>query len=171
MRSIRFTRPGSMISPLLLVLLFALMTGMVYSPARAQTPNPNDQVYSVAKQLNCPTCAGRNLADCPTDTCMQWKKEIQDQLQQGKTPQQVISYFKARFGPGVLQEPPKQGAILILWLLPVFGLLALTLGAVVFLKRVSRPAPIRVTGSSSIHDTNNDSYVQRLEDEVRESRE
>ncbi len=92
--------------------------------AVAQTPAPlDDEVHDIAKQMNCPTCAGRNLADCPTETCAQWKQEIGAQLQAGKTSQEVLDYFEARFGPTVMQEPPKEGAVLALWVVPVLGAL------------------------------------------------
>jgi cytochrome c-type biogenesis protein CcmH len=151
-----------------LVMAFAIVLGWAFSPVIAQTPDPNDKVYDVAKQLNCPTCAGRNLADCPTDTCLQWKQEIQDQLQQGKTPQQVIDYFKARFGPGVLQEPPKEGAVLVLWVLPVVGLIALAVGAVILLRRLSTP-PVRAGAETAQPVASVDAYTSRLEEEVRET--
>jgi cytochrome c-type biogenesis protein CcmH len=101
---------------------------------------------------------------------MQWKQEIQDQLQQGKTPQQVIDYFKARFGPGVLQEPPKEGAVLVLWVLPVVGLAALAVGAVILLRRLSTPRArasaetVQPEASVSV-----DEYTSRLEEEVRDT--
>ena len=51
-------------------------------PAFAQDPN-YDQVNEIAKKLNCPTCAGLNLADCNTQTCAQWRDQINDLLKQG----------------------------------------------------------------------------------------
>jgi cytochrome c-type biogenesis protein CcmH len=155
---------------LLLCVVLGLLCLAQARLVRAQTPDPNDQVYAVAKRLNCPTCGGRNLADCPTDTCTQWKNEIRAQLQAGKSPQQVIDFFKDRFGPTVLQEPPKEGAVLVLWVLPVLGLVALAAGGVVVLRRVTRqgnPSADKVL--ASIPTAPADNYVQRLEEEVRSS--
>ena len=152
-----------------MVFLFACLLLLVLQAhvARAQTPDPLDQVHDIAKQLNCPTCAGRNLADCQTDTCTQWKQEIQNQLAAGKSPQEVIDYFKARFGPTVLQEPPKEGVVLALWLLPVIGLIALGVGAAIFLRRITirRSATAPVTANAVSEPA--DEYVARLEEEVR----
>jgi cytochrome c-type biogenesis protein CcmH len=156
---------------LIVLSLFTLtFTASMVRPVAAQTPDPSDQVQRIAKQLNCPTCAGRNLADCPTDTCMQWKKEIQTQLQQGKSAQDVINYFQARFGPAVLQEPPKEGALLVVWVLPIVGLIALAFGAVVLLRRIGRPQVVTASsaqaGKEAVVD---DSYTARLEEEVRQT--
>ena len=151
--------------------LVMLMLAMSFGrPAFAQTPDPSDQVQTIAKRLNCPTCAGRNLADCPTDTCMQWKQEIQTQLQQGKSAQEVIDYFQARFGPSVLQEPPKEGALLVVWVLPVIGLAALAIGATIVLRRIGKPkAATAGVEQSAPEAATDDIYAARLEEEVRQS--
>ena len=155
---------------LLIALTALVFPGWFVRPSMAQTPDPSDRVQQIAKQLNCPTCAGRNLADCPTDTCMQWKQEIQTQLQQGKSAQDVIDYFQARFGPAVLQEPPKEGALLVVWVLPVIGLAAFAIGAVVVLLRISKPKAAPAGDGQPTPDTPaDDVYTARLEEEVRQS--
>lgn len=88
-----------------------------YSPAFAQEPN-YDRVNEIAKNLNCPTCAGINLADCRTLTCEQWRNQINDLIEQGYSDEEVLNYFTARYGEQVLQEPPKSGWRLFLWVLP-----------------------------------------------------
>ncbi|MCL5996938.1 MAG: cytochrome c-type biogenesis protein CcmH [Chloroflexi bacterium] len=155
---------------LIACVLWLIVAGIV----QAQTPDPSDRVHDIAKQLNCPTCAGRNLADCPTDTCMQWKQEIKDQLLAGKSQQEVLDYFQARFGPTVLQEPPKEGAILVLWVLPVIGLVALAAGGILVLRRVSAQRPktaneMPVTSGQALDIEVEDEYVARLEEEVRKA--
>lgn len=84
-----------------------LVTWLTAGGAQAQVPAPDEPTYRIAKQLNCPTCAGRNLADCPTETCAQWKAEIKAQLDAGKSAEEVLAYFQDRFGPTVLQERPR----------------------------------------------------------------
>ncbi|MCL4297660.1 MAG: cytochrome c-type biogenesis protein CcmH [Anaerolineae bacterium] len=83
-----------------------------------------DRVNEIAKHLNCPTCAGINLADCRTLTCEQWRDQIDDLVKQGYSDKEVLDYFVTRFGEQVLQEPPKSGSTLFLWVLPVTILLA-----------------------------------------------
>jgi cytochrome c-type biogenesis protein CcmH len=134
--------------------------------ARAQAPSPDldENVRRVAKQLNCPTCSGRNLADCPTETCLQWKTEIQTQLNSGKDPQQVIAYFQDRFGSGVLQSPPKSGDTLVLWLAPVGAALMLIGGGVMVARRLAQPRAAGVTLSTA-----SDAYTEELERQVSEN--
>ena len=109
--------------------LFLLVIGLGFLvilavPALAQEPN-FDRINEIAKKLNCPTCAGINLSDCRTLTCEQWREQIGDLVAEGYSDQEVLDYFSARYGTQVLQEPPRSGSTLILWVLPV---LAVVLG-------------------------------------------
>lgn len=132
-------------------------------PAHAQDGELEEQTREIAKRLNCPTCAGRNLADCPTDTCSQWKAEISTQLKAGRSADQVTESFMARFGPGVLQEPPRQGAYLLAWIFP-FALFAGLIGGALYVARKSSrrgPAPVETPAPA-------DPYAAELERQVRE---
>ena len=146
------------------VLFCLIAMFIVVSPLHAQTPQPADQMYTIAKKLNCPTCAGRNLADCPTDTCTQWKNEIIDQLKQGKTAEEIVGYFEGRFGSTVLQEPPKAGFTLFMWLIPVMALIGFGVLVTLVIQRSSRtPATPTNTAAPA-----NDPYAAELERQVKE---
>lgn len=93
-------------------------------PVTAFVQEPDyDRVNEIAKNLNCPTCVGQNLADCRTLTCEQWRNQINDLVAQGYSDEEVLNYFATRYGSQVLQEPPKSGWTLFLWVLPVLALL------------------------------------------------
>lgn len=135
-------------------------------PAQAQDGSLEEQTREIAKHLNCPTCAGRNLADCPTDTCAQWKGEIATQLKAGRSAAQVTEYFTARFGPGVLQEPPREGGYLLAWIFPfvVFGGLLITAFYVV--RKSSRRGIAGAPAAAASGPA--DPYADELERQVRE---
>ena len=92
---------------------------LVAQTAVAQQPVTDDQVNKVAKGLYCPVCESTPLDVCPTQACMDWRAQIRDLLAQGETEEQIQAYFAQRFGDGVLAEPPRRGANLILWFFPV----------------------------------------------------
>ncbi|MCS7056895.1 MAG: cytochrome c-type biogenesis protein CcmH [Thermoflexales bacterium] len=145
-------------------LALALIVLGIGRPTAAQLPAPDEATYRIAKQLNCPTCAGRNLADCPTETCAQWKAEIKAQLDAGKSAQEVLDYFQARFGTTVLQEPPKTGVTAPLWAAPVGAALVFLVAAGVVMWRTAgrnRAVSLASAGRSE------DPFVAALEDEVR----
>jgi cytochrome c-type biogenesis protein CcmH len=126
----------------------------------------DDRVHDLAKQMNCPTCAGRNLADCPTDTCKQWKDEIRSQLEAGKSDREVLIYFQTRFGPTVMQEPPKEGALLLVWIVPVAAAMVLMAAGVWAVRRAAARRSPSATQPATTHD---DPYVVALEEQVRQS--
>lgn len=110
-----------------LLLLVTIIIGIFVfaAPVLAQDPEPNyDQINDIAQKLNCPTCTGINLADCRTLTCEQWRDKIGELVNEGYTNQEVVDYFATRYGPQVLQEPPRSGFTLVLWVLPIIALLA-----------------------------------------------
>jgi cytochrome c-type biogenesis protein CcmH len=117
-----------------------------YSATFAQEPD-YDRINEIAKDLNCPTCAGLNLADCNTLTCAQWRDQISDLVKQGYSDEDVLKYFSNRYGSQVLQEPPKSGMTLFLWILPVLVLLAGGVWLIMALRRWSRPEPA-MTGAA-----------------------
>jgi cytochrome c-type biogenesis protein CcmH len=110
----------------LFFLIFAVFSLFVLAgPVLAQDPEPNyDRINEIAKDLNCPTCTGINLADCRTLTCEQWRDKIGELVIEGYSDQEVLDYFSARYGTQVLLEPPRRGFSLALWILPVIALLA-----------------------------------------------
>jgi cytochrome c-type biogenesis protein CcmH len=106
--------------------LFAVLTLLsilIATPALAQQPTA-DEINAVARKLSCPTCTGINVADCPTETCAQWRAQIGEMLAQGKSEQEILNYFAARYGDHVLQVPPKRGFFVWVWALPVIAIIA-----------------------------------------------
>ncbi len=96
---------------------------LMTSPVAAQQPTA-DEINAVAKKLSCPTCTGINVADCPTETCAQWRAKIGELLAEGKSEQEILDYFAARYGDHVLQVPPKRGFFVWVWALPVLAIIA-----------------------------------------------
>jgi cytochrome c-type biogenesis protein CcmH len=146
---------------------FALPT-----PALAQEPDYN-RINNIAKQLNCPTCVGINLADCRTQTCEQWRGQIGDLVEEGYTDQEVLDYFSVRYGDQVLQEPPKRGFTLILWGLPLIALLVGGAWLIYTMRGWSKRQPAPVTTTTTPFsppqpppDTPNDDYLSQVEQDL-----
>jgi len=76
------------------------------------------QVREIALQLRCPVCQGLSVGDSPSELANEMRALIREQLQQGKTPVQVLDYFAQRYGEWILLAPPKRGFNLIIWVLP-----------------------------------------------------
>ena len=94
----------------------------------------DQRVQQVGAQLKCPVCQNESVADSPSTLAQQMRFIIRQQLQEGKSEQEVIQYFVKSYGGQIIWSPPWQGFTLLIWLVPI-GLL---LGGVVLLFFVLR---------------------------------
>src|SRR6516162_2012505 len=89
----------------------------------------DQRVHDVASQLKCLVCQGESVADSPATLSQQMRGIIRQQLQSGKSEQEVIQYFVSRYGDRILLSPPWQGLTLLAWLVPI----ALMIGGLLLL--------------------------------------
>lgn len=154
----------------LLVLLLGLMPAAVSAQDDTVT---DDEVNAVAKDVYCPVCESTPLDVCPTQACADWRELIRTKLAEGQSRDQILEYFARQYGDGVLSNPPRRGAsLIVLWVLPVLGVL---LGLLLFsrLLRGMRkaapeaaaplPRPKTATGDPTLDD-----YIARVEKEIDE---
>jgi cytochrome c-type biogenesis protein CcmH len=97
----------------------------------AQTPNVENIVLRIAKNLYCPVCPATPLDVCETQACIQWRDLIRQKLLAGETEEQIRAYFIAQYGDRVLGAPPPEGFNLGAYILPF--LLLCAGGGVLFL--------------------------------------
>jgi cytochrome c-type biogenesis protein CcmH len=115
-----------------------------------------------------PFCTGLTLHDCPSDAAADLREDIAGWARGGLSEEQIIDRLEDEFGPGILATPPKDGAGLVAWLLPIAGLLAAIVTGV-FLAR-------RWTASTGATEEPVDGTIDptdrvRLEAELREIRD
>jgi cytochrome c-type biogenesis protein CcmH len=134
-----------------MVFLGALM--LTASGAQRMAADQNDRAHQIGAKLKC-MCGGcdQSAAKCyhvggqysgPCDVAKQEIKQIDDQIAQGKSDDQVLQAMIAQYGPLAYVEPPKSGFGLVAWLMPVLYLLAGTALVVLIMKRWrKRPAAV-----------------------------
>ncbi|HVA24110.1 MAG TPA: cytochrome c-type biogenesis protein CcmH [Chloroflexota bacterium] len=83
----------------------------------------DDQALAIANELQCPVCENVTVAYSNATLAAQMRQVIRDKLAQGQTHDQIIHYFVDRYGEAILTQPPKHGLNLLVWLLPLAGLL------------------------------------------------
>jgi cytochrome c-type biogenesis protein CcmH len=103
----------------------------------------DSKVFQIASQLRCPVCVAESVSASQSPTSQEMRQIIREQLQEGKSEQQIINFFKARYGDWILMDPPKQGLHLVVWVLPLLGFAA-ALALLIFyfrrwLKRAKAP--------------------------------
>jgi cytochrome c-type biogenesis protein CcmH len=131
----------------------------------------DQRVHDVASQLKCLVCQGESVADSPATLSLQMRDVIRQQLQSGKSEQEVIQYFVSRYGDRILLSPPWQGLTLLAWLVPI----ALMVGGILLLFVVLRnwqpqsdKGPVDTDRSESVGIDENELayYQQQIEQEL-----
>lgn len=90
----------------------------------------------VSSLMRCPVCQGLSVADSPTPSAVAMKEEVRQFLAAGYTDTQILTYFEQSYGEFIRLEPKAKGFNLLVWILPIAGLIV---GLAVILKRVRRP--------------------------------
>jgi cytochrome c-type biogenesis protein CcmH len=131
-------------SALLLILLLATPVAAIAQTYNNTTSSQNldDQALAIANQLQCPVCENVTVAYSNATLAAQMRQVIRDKLAQGWTHDQIIQYFVDRYGEAILTQPPKHGLNLLVWLLPVVGVLGGLgiLSSVLWARRPAAPA-------------------------------
>ncbi len=161
----------TLIRLLLLALLLALPAAVL-----AQDRITDDEVNDVAKDVYCPVCESTPLDVCPTQACADWRELIRTKLGEGQSRDEILNYFARQYGDGVLSNPPRRGInLVILWILPVLGVLV---GLLLFARLLrgmrstapadGRPPAVERRPTVSTGDPTLDEYIARVEKEVEE---
>lgn len=86
----------------------------------------------VAAQLRCVVCQGLSIQDSPSSLAQEMRALVREQLELGKSPDEVKDYFVEKYGEWVLLRPKARGFNLLVYVMPV--LILLGGGAFVFSK-------------------------------------
>ena len=113
---------------------FAACLAVSYGAAIAQSGDLDQRVFEIARQLRCPVCVSESVADSSSRVAIEMRQVIQQQLEEGRTEAEVLAFFQERYGDWILQEPPRRGIHLLVWLLPVI-VAAIGIGALAWFVR------------------------------------
>lgn len=91
----------------------------LWSAASSRPSDPGGDTRAVAGTLRCPTCVAESVADSTAPLAAGMRAVIEEQLGQGRTPDEIRAWFVQRYGEQVLLEPPRRGLGMALWLLPL----------------------------------------------------
>jgi cytochrome c-type biogenesis protein CcmH len=106
----------------LIIISFFLLAASSISAAEA--PDIEDQTRAIAQELRCVVCQNLSVADSPSEMAQQMRGVIREQLEAGKTSQQVKEFFVSKYGEWVLLAPTTRGFSLLVWVLPFVALIA-----------------------------------------------
>ena len=103
---------GGLLAMLGLVALLALQP-------RAD-PTAAERVDEISHGLRCPDCQGLSVADSPTSSAQEIRRQIDDLVAGGATDAEVRQHFVARYGDWILLAPASP----VVWVIPFAVVLA-----------------------------------------------
>ena len=72
-----------------------------------------------AGQLRCPTCTGLSILESDARFSQQIKQIVLEQVEAGKSKDEILQYFTDRYGAWILRAPPAKGFNLVAWAVPL----------------------------------------------------
>ena len=123
---------GLAVLGVLVALLAVVVTGLASGGGR-----PADRAYELEQRLRCPVCKSVSIAESMSDTAVAMRATVEEQIDVGRSDEEIIDYFVARYGQWVLIDPPVRGSTLALWLIPLG---AAGIGVLFLAMRRRRPA-------------------------------
>ena len=135
-----------------LVVALAVVLNPTVAFAQSADEDLEREAQAIDKMIMCPVCPAETIDQAQVEISFQMRAVIREMLAEGRTRDEVLDYFVDRYGADILAAPPKSGANLVAWILPIAGVLAGI--AVLFLvirsmigRKVAEPS---VTSSDSV---------------------
>lgn len=125
-------------------LLALLALGAVPALRPGAEPSAIERVDALASELRCPDCQGLSVADSPTSSAQEIRRQISELVAAGAGDEEVRAHFVARYGQWILLAPSS----VAYWLIPFVVVAAAAAGLVAWLAR-RRPL---VVGSVALSD-------------------
>ena len=122
-----------------LTFLFLLVAMPVLATQVTEDPLER-QVLDIAKDLRCTVCQNQPVAESNADLARDMRAIIREQVQAGKSRDEIVKYFVDRYGDYVLMNPPKRGSGAVVWAGPLALLVVVGVSGFVFLRRRLRPS-------------------------------
>ena len=121
-------------------LTFILLSPVLIPSTAIGTEDYSTRFKKLSNELRCPTCQGLSVKDSEAGFSNNIKDKIRELMKEGKSDTEILEYFVLRYGEWILRTPTKSGFNLVLWILPVAGIL-IGLFIVMFRSKnwVSRP--------------------------------
>lgn len=112
----------------LLFLLVALPAGNALAAAIEEhdfdTVQQEERYKKLTFEMRCPKCINSNLAGSDAPIAADLRKEIYDQIMEGRSDREIIEFMTSRYGDFMLYKPRLTPATFFLWFGPLILLLA-----------------------------------------------
>ena len=137
---------GWLVAMLVTCCLFVCTLAYAIDPLPFKDRAEELRFQALTKQLRCLVCQNESLADSNAPLAADLRRDVFDQMQAGKSDDEIKAWLTARYSDFVLYDPPLHAATLLLWFGPALVLLA---GGAAIVMIVRRRARVTKTATAS----------------------
>lgn len=130
---------------------------LLAAPALAQGVDEEmeREAQAIDRMIMCPVCPAETIDQAQVEISFQMRAIIRDMLREGRTREQILDYFVDRYGRDILAAPPKSGANLLAWILPIAGIAVGLVGVFLVIRSMTGRqgrAPVPVVAGAGAAD-------------------
>ena len=126
--------------------LVLALCALVAASAKEATPLAEDPVVeqrliAISEEMRCLVCQNESLAGSRADLAQDLRRELREQIRQGKSDEDIKTYMVSRYGDFVLYRPPLKPITWLLWGGPFLAMLVGLIALLRYLRRRSSALP------------------------------
>jgi cytochrome c-type biogenesis protein CcmH len=123
------------------------------------------EAQAIDRMIMCPVCPAETIDQAQVEISFQMRSVIREMLAEGRTREEILDYFVDRYGPDILAAPPKSGANLLAWILPIAGVAAGLVAVFLVIRSMTgRRGPVTAAGTAGARPAEQD--AQQPDDTV-----
>ena len=149
-------------------ILAGVATGIILlailSPG-AETGKPADKAREIEDQLIAPCCWSQPVSQHDSEVSQQIRDEVSTMLAAGKSRDEILDFFVARYGERILVTPRAKGFNTLVYVLPWAALPIGVWILVLLIRKLRSSAPSPAPAPSPVTDSRYDSVIEK---EMRE---
>jgi cytochrome c-type biogenesis protein CcmH len=115
-------------------------------------------------------CSPQSVKECACGRAGEMRASLDQDARAGKSSEEIIGTYVARYGQKILVSPPASGFNLVAWAGPAVGLLAAFLIIALMIRRWHRASASLRTDPVAPQESSDDVYRARLRKELEDSR-
>ena len=95
-----------------------------YAYQQLEDPRLEARARELMHELRCLVCQGQSIADSDAPMAGDMRSQVRERIAAGQSPEAIRTWLVERYGAWVTYDPPFVTSTAVLWLLPLFVLLA-----------------------------------------------
>ena len=136
------------------IIAAALAAALFAGVAQAQSGYDEADAQAIDRMLMCPVCPAQTIDQTEVPLAKQMRAQVRELLASGATRGETLNWFRERYGPGIVAEPPRSGINLIAWIVPGVVIILALAGGLLALRAMRRPdAAVADAGTNTDTDT------------------